>query len=88
MEYVKGYRDISKQNWGTGEKLPSIEQINTGSLQRIADAVEVMSRSHAALLSERDSYKRQYEHQRDYVAALERRVAALRGVVTKLKKKR
>lgn len=87
MGIAKSYRDISKANWGTGD-LPTIEQINTGSLQRIAAAIEVMSRSHASLINERDFYKRQYEQQRDRAAALRRQVAALRGAMTKLKRKR
>lgn len=80
-------REASRQNWGVGST-PGYEALQTGALQRIADATETMARRYAELIDERDYWKRRYEE----VAAQSRRnlrsAIALRGVVTKLKAKR
>ena len=34
------YRKHSKTDFGTSNEFPTLEQMNTGSLQRIADAIE------------------------------------------------
>ncbi|MDB4914086.1 MAG: hypothetical protein JWM95_1730 [Gemmatimonadetes bacterium] len=71
-------------------------EINTGSLQRIADACErsatageKMAANWATLTSERDRYKRWYEQEQESrkrdVARLVNVVRALRGVITKLR---
>jgi len=77
-------RESSKSSWnGSG----SIEHINAGSLQRIADAVETMSGSYADLIHERDLYARQSNWNFERADRLVRSNAALRGVITKLKKR-
>lgn len=77
-------REESKRNWtfdgGT-------EQINAGSLQRIADATELMAKNHRELLQSRDRYKLWYEEWRAEARRFELSNSALRGVITKLKKK-
>lgn len=55
------------------------ESINSGCLQRIATAVETMSRSYVHLQNDRDSYKASYLRK-------SKSASALRGQITKLKK--
>ncbi len=77
-------RESSRKEWASGSTL---EEINSGSLQRIADATEKMAASYDRIRNDRDMYKRWYESNRDRSERLERRISALRGVVTKLKKR-
>jgi len=83
----KAYKDQSKRDWGqdvSGELC--LEQIRTGAILRIADALEIMSRNHATLLEERDRYKNMYNTERELKHRAYRVQSALRGVITKLKK--
>jgi hypothetical protein len=84
-----GYRDGSRTNWGTTEDSAalSLEQINCGALLRIADATELMARRHAELIEERDRYKRYHDQERERKLELARSNIALRGQITKLRKK-
>ena len=71
----KSYREESRANWGRtlcDEQHPSNEEVQLGAILRIADAAEVMARNHQQLINERDR--------------LLRRIAALRGHITRLKK--
>jgi hypothetical protein len=78
-------RDYSRRAW-TGQS-KTIEEINAGSLQRIADACELMckdreklERDYKWMRESRDEYRLRYRN-------AERSRAALRGQITKLKKK-
>lgn len=85
----KNYRQQSRDvNWGIRSDRDglSLEQINTGSLLRIADATEKMcldreklERDYKYMRDERDRY-------RDLYCKEYRRNAALRGVITRLKR--
>lgn len=77
-------RERSKQNWDGDANL---NDINGGSLQRIADACELMAKRYSDLIDERDRYKRYYEDGSARLLKAERKAAALRGVITRLKKK-
>jgi hypothetical protein len=83
---VKNLTDVSKEVWRAADP-PTIEQINCGSLQRIAAATELMAKRYQDLIDERDRFKN-YERirtsQRD---ELQRTVRALKGVITKFRKK-
>ena len=76
------FRESARADWQSGNKL---EDINAGSLQRIADAVEKMAASYDQVRSERDRYKRWYEEEQAKSARLRRSIISLRGVITKLK---
>ena len=55
------YRAESRKEWYSAENdAPTCNQVNTGSLQRIADAVEVMARRYNDLIAERDKFERSY----------------------------
>ena len=76
-------RDMSRKNW-TGTNLR--EEIAVGSLQRIADATEKMAQSYEKIISDRDTYCRLYKNECECSERLARSNAALRGVITKLKR--
>lgn len=75
-------RDLSRSSW-TGDG--SVAHINAGSLQRIADATELMARRHLELIRERDDYERRYKAAIQRELALERKLSAARGQITKLR---
>lgn len=77
-------REASRQNWSaTGQ----IQEINSGSLQRIADATEKMAASYDYLREDRDRYKRRYQEETLRREKRDRQVAALRGAITRMKRK-
>lgn len=76
-------REASKDTWiGNG----TIEHINAGSLQRIADATEAMSKNYVGLQSTCDWYKKNYREEQERRQKLERRLNSLKGYITRLKK--
>jgi len=77
-------REASRKEW-TGD---SIQNINSGSLQRIADACEKMAASYDTVREERDRYEGYWKNQLRLKETLNRRVSSLRGVITKLKRER
>ncbi|QDU67692.1 hypothetical protein [Engelhardtia mirabilis] len=77
-------REASRKQWSTPG---NVEGINSGSLQRIADATEIMAQSYQGLIDERNRYERLYTAERADTSRLERSNAALRGVITRMKRK-
>lgn len=84
----KSFRDGSRENYGRsdGQSL-TLEQITCGALLRISDATEAMAKNHIRMQADLDYYKRLAENRADRVTHLERSNAALRGTITKLKRK-
>lgn len=84
------WKQASKVDWSTtfpdGKTFPGIERVNAGSLMRIADATEVIANNYGDLIAERNRYERWYNEQRDKVKRLEKSNAALRGVISRMKK--
>ena len=80
-------RTASKREWTVGSfyEAPTLAGINMGSFQRIADACELMAKNHATLIEDKEMYERWYREGRDANAKLQRRVAAYKGVITRLK---
>lgn len=79
------FRQLSKQDFTPKET--NLESLNTGSLQRIADATELMAKNFIAMQNDLDYYKRRYNECRGREDKLYRQISALKGVITKLKKK-
>jgi len=77
-----GFIALSKNNW---KGISSNENINTGCLQRIAAATEIMASNYQRMEAERDMYKRWYYDSQERHKVLNRKVIAYRGVITKLK---
>lgn len=49
------HREASKKVWNSSDP-GRMDEINMGSLQRIADACELMAKNHARLIEERNLY--------------------------------
>lgn len=85
----KSYREESKKDYGiTDDGNLRLDQLNCGSLLRIADACEKMcidrenlERNCKDITSNRDYWK-------SYSKELERKIAALKGHITRLKNKK
>lgn len=77
-------RKASKQEWNA--QVDNLEAINAGSFQRIADAIEKMAANYDNIRNDRDWYKRRYEEERSCNKRQTFRIAALRGVITRMKK--
>lgn len=65
----------------------SDDSLKTGALLRIADATEKMAQRHTELIEQRDRYERYWEESRRTIEARDRQIAALRGQITKLKRR-
>lgn len=76
------FRGDSREVWTSAK---TVEHINAGSLQRIADATELMARRHLDLIRERDEYERRYKAAVARERALERKLSAAKGQITKLR---
>jgi hypothetical protein len=74
-------RDVQ---WASSsDDIKTYDEVNVGSLLRIADATENMAKNIVALQEERDLYKRRYEAERQLRRHAERRIIALKGVITR-----
>lgn len=86
----KNYRDESRRNYG--RELPdrdgvSLEQLNAGSLQRIADAAETMAKGYARLEQDAAAWRARAQAAESMVALERRRITALKGHITRLRYK-
>lgn len=79
-------RDVSRMDWIANEK-PTHEDIRTGALMRIADATETMAQEYNRLIRERDMYRRMYRQTNEKADWLARSNAALRGTITRMKRR-
>jgi hypothetical protein len=78
-------RETSKQNYAcTGT---TADQINAGSLQRIADSLEKMEQPYLQLLRDNEFLNRRYKEQQADLQRMAKRIWAYQGVITKMKKK-
>lgn len=86
----KDYRKESRSGWGAEieeNQIVDRDSIKLGALLRIADAAELMAKYLQQLINERDQYKRYYEEKRESCNRMGRRISALQGVITRMKKK-
>lgn len=81
---MSAQRDDSRVEWGGSGGLTSI---NSGALQRFADALERMSANYDQLIHDRNRLERQAEWLRDQLDAERRSAASFRGVITRMKNK-
>lgn len=61
------------------------ENVRTGSLQRIADACELIAKDRQQLLSDLDSYKKLAEKRHNTIRELEKEIINLKKVKTRYK---
>lgn len=82
----KSYKEESRRDWGTDSKLNlNLNQINTGALLRIADALETISSRYQTLIDENQFLKKRLRDSQGTAGRLQRSNAALKGVITKLR---
>ena len=80
--------EASRCGWSApNEGKPNTEQLKLGCLQRIANAQEEMAKGWIELREDRDRKDRYWKEEVERRRGLERQVSALRGVITKLKRK-
>lgn len=84
----QNYRMESRREWiSPGAAVPTIEQLSFGALQRIADATELMAKRYSDLIAEAERHKSSRDYWQRESERRERSIIALRGQITKLKKK-
>lgn len=79
-------RDESRKEYLLRGASAHTDELRTGALQRIADAVEKMAQRHTELIRERDYYERLASSRAEGIHRLERSNAALRGVIARMKR--
>jgi len=86
---MPNFKEHSKTKWSAQDPdtYPGDTEMKIGCLQRIADATELMATNFIQLQNDRDWYKRMYHEKRDEKDKLKRRISALQGVITKMKKR-
>jgi len=83
----KNYREQSRDvQWGS-EGNPNLDQINCGSMLRIADAAEKMAASYDQMRKDRDYWKGRTENLKRDIKILAHSNAGLRGYIKRLKGK-
>jgi hypothetical protein len=84
------FRKGSRVNWGRSHEggIQPDSETQLGAILRIADATELMAQRHQELIDERDRYKKFYDNEWVRHKVSKRRIAALKGVITKLKRSR
>ena len=86
MAERRSFRQASKTDWHTSQEgTPTLEQINCGSLMRIADALEKVASSYDAMREDRDRHKLWHEQEAAANKRLRRSNAALRGHIKRMK---
>lgn len=78
-------RQASKREWTS---LDTEADINSGSLQRIADATEIMAGNYVRLQNDLELYKKWYSEEVRKTNKLLRSINAYRGIFNKKKKKK
>ena len=80
--------EASKLNWkvNNDEGKANIEEINSGSLQRIATATEIMAKNHQELIDSKEFYRKQYRYYQEQNSLKEKSIAAYKGHITRLKR--
>jgi hypothetical protein len=81
----KDLRKASKQVWTSPTEMLSVEQINCGSLLRIADAIEITAKNNQQLIDTANFYKERSQSKQTEIDSLLRSNAALRGHIKRLK---
>ncbi len=82
---MSDFREASKRRWTSNT---SVEHINAGSLQRIADAMELSCRNREQLERDYAYMRKARDSERARSDRLARSNAALRGVINRMKKAR
>lgn len=85
---TRSLMDQSRNSWVSYAEKGTSEELKLGCLQRIALATEKMASSYDEIRRRAEMYERWYNEERGRRAEVERRNAALRGAITRMKKAR
>lgn len=86
---TENYREASRLNWKPSDGTTmTTDRIGVGCLQRIADAVEKMASSYDSMRRDRDRHKDRADLLEKEGQRMARRISALQGVITKMKRTR
>jgi hypothetical protein len=80
-------REASRKDYSPTSYPATHTEIQSGAIQRIADATEKMAQNYNQLLNEKRWAEQRADEQRQTAERIARRNRALRGVITKLKRK-
>ncbi len=78
------FKDSSRAAWNSTN---TVDHINAGSLQRIADATEKIAENYDALVRAKKSAEESRDYHQKCAARLRNQVAGLRGYINRLKSK-
>jgi hypothetical protein len=83
------FRDESRKPYHLVSDDPNLsaDGLRTGALLRMVDATEKMALRHTELIEKADRYERYWKQGLETIQARDRSIAALRGQITKLKKR-
>ena len=79
-------KQVSEMNWQIPRDLAH-KYLKESILLRIAEATELIAQNHKDLVRDRDDFERWYREENKKVHILEKRIAGLKGYITKLKKR-
>jgi hypothetical protein len=79
--------EASRRNWRVTSEKATLDEIKTGCLQRIASSTELMVRNYRMLLNDCEIYQQMLDDEQRRREIAERRIRALRGVITKMKRR-
>ena len=80
-------REASRDNYGPTGHTPRLDDINTGALQRIADATEKMAERYISLLNEVEWFRRRLREVETINAHLRNRIAGYKAAITRMKRR-
>lgn len=83
----KSLKEHSKSSWAAIDDSPSIEQLQFGALQRIADATEAMAQNYVLLQADRDYYRAECRRLEDEIQHLKNSRAGYMAHLTRLRRK-
>ncbi|MGG5486284.1 hypothetical protein [Gaetbulibacter sp. PBL-D1] len=86
---MENFKQESRKNYGSSneQKSASLEQLNTGCLQRIADSLEKIENPYQELLETNEYLRRRYRKLSSDIETLRYQNRALKGVITRMKNK-
>lgn len=87
-EIFKDYKKESRKKWGNDQITPlDKEQITLGAILRIADATEALAENHNSLIRDNNYLTDRVKELRDAKYAIQRSNIALKGHITRLRKR-
>ncbi len=87
MAEFKSYIERSKLNIGNSDENITVQQVQLGCMQRIADATEKMASNYQKMEADLEMYKRWYNQKNERIKKLNYEIRTLKGHITRLKKK-